>query len=136
MYEVTSKMAADIHTKGFKNPLAWQRACMLINLIKPEDLASKYLADLVSPTADVDATTRQRFQSSTQNVPNFPYAETPILPLEIYTKGFSSKDGLQIVEGHDPILVVKNCVMFRRRPPGTGLPPGCLRSTWVLLNGS
>ena len=31
MYEVTSKMAADIHTKGFKNPLAWKRACMLIN---------------------------------------------------------------------------------------------------------
>ena len=27
MYEIASKMAADIHTKGFKIPLAWQRAC-------------------------------------------------------------------------------------------------------------
>ena len=50
MYEVTSKMAADIHTKGFKNPLAWKRACMLINLLDPGDIVSKELLDMVSPT--------------------------------------------------------------------------------------
>ena len=26
MYEITAKMAADIHTKGFRNPLAWKKA--------------------------------------------------------------------------------------------------------------
>ena len=43
MYEVTSKMAAVIHTKGFKNPPAWKRACMLINLLDPGDLCTKEL---------------------------------------------------------------------------------------------
>ena len=41
MYEITAKMAADIHTKGFTNPLAWKKACMLINLLEPEDLGSE-----------------------------------------------------------------------------------------------
>ena len=54
MYEVTSKMAADIHTKGFKSPLAWNRACMLINLLDHGDISSKELSDMVSPTTDVD----------------------------------------------------------------------------------
>ena len=49
MYEITAKMAADIHTKGFTNPLDWKKACMLINLLEPEDLGSKQLADLVQP---------------------------------------------------------------------------------------
>ena len=59
MYEVTSKMAADIHTKGFKNPLSWKRACMLINLLDPGDIVSKELLDMVSPTTNVDTTVRQ-----------------------------------------------------------------------------
>ena len=58
MYEVTSKMAADIHTKGFKNPLSWKRACMLINLLDPGDIVSKELLDMVSPTTNVDTTVR------------------------------------------------------------------------------
>ena len=71
-------MAADIHTKGFKNPLAWNRACMLINLLDPGDLCTKELSDLVKPTTDVDATVRQVFQSRTKEVPNFPYTEKPL----------------------------------------------------------
>ena len=90
MYEVPSKMAADIHAKGFKNPLAWKRACMLINLIKHEDLSSKQLADLVAPSTDVDTTKRQLFQSTTNSVPNFPYTEAPILPHDVYCKGMTS----------------------------------------------
>ena len=73
MYEATSKMAADIHTKGFKNPLAWKRACMLINLLDPGDLCTKELGDLVKPSTEVDTTVRQVFQSRTKEVPNFPY---------------------------------------------------------------
>ena len=92
MYEITAKMAADIHTKGFTNPLAWKKACMLINLLEPEDLGSKQLADLVQPTTDVDTTVRQVFQSRTDEVPNFPYTETPILPPEVYRKGLSSRE--------------------------------------------
>ena len=62
MYEVSSKMAADIHTKGFKNPLSWKRACMLINLLDPGDIVSKELLDMVSPTTNVDTTVRQVFK--------------------------------------------------------------------------
>ena len=96
MYEITAKMAADIHTKGFKNPLAWKKACMLINLLASGDLGSKQFADLVAPTTDVDTTVRQVF-------PNFPHTETTILPPEVYRKGFSSREKVQELPGMDPI---------------------------------
>ena len=107
MYEVTSKLAADIHTKGFKNPLSWKRACMLINLLDPGDIVSKELLDMVSPTTNVDTTVRQVFQTKTNDVPNFPYTEIPILPPEVYQKGLSGKEQVQQLPGMDPILVVK-----------------------------
>ena len=134
MYEVTSKMAADIHTKGFKNPLAWKRACMLINLLDPGDIGTKDLLDMVSPTTDVDTTVRQVFQTKTQDVPNFPYTEIPILPPEVYQKGLSGKEQVQQLPGMDPILVVKTPTFFRKRPPGVSLPHDCLRSTWILFS--
>ena len=135
MYEVTSKMAADIHTKGFKNPLAWKRACMLINLLDPGDLSSKDLSDMVSPTTDVDTTVRQVFQTKINEVPNFPYTEIPILPPEVYQKGLSVKEQVRQLPGMDPILVVKTPTFFRRRPPGVSLPNDCLCSTWILAHG-
>ena len=135
MYEITAKMAADIHTKGFTNPLAWKKACMLVNLLDPEDLGSKQLADLVQPTTDVDTTVRQVFQSRTDEVPNFPYTETPTLPLEVYRKGLSSREKLQELPGMDPIFVVKTPTLFRSRPAGVKLPADCLRSTWILVHG-
>ena len=92
IYEISAKMAADIHTKGFKNPLAWKKACMLINLLEPGDLFSKELADIVTPGTDVDTTVRQAFQSKTDDIPNFPYTETPILPKEVYQKRLTSKE--------------------------------------------
>ena len=129
MYEITAKMAADIHTKGFTNPLAWKKACMLINLLEPEDLGSKQLADLVQPTTDVDTTVRQVFQSRTDEVPIFPYTETPILPPEVYRKGLSSREKLQELPGMDPIFVVKKPTLFRTRPAGVKLPADCLRTS-------
>ena len=135
MYEVTSKMAADIHTKGFKNPLAWKRACMLINLLDPGDIGTKELIDMVSPTTDVDTTVRQVFQTKTKDVPNFPYTEIPILPPEVYQKGLSGKEQVQQLSGMDPILVVKTPTFFRKRPPGVSVPHDCLRSTWILSHG-
>ena len=83
MYEITAKMGADIHTKGFKNPMAWKKACMLINLLEPQDLQSKEALDMLQPSTDVDMTTRQVFQSKTGDIPNFPYTETSILPKEV-----------------------------------------------------
>eukprot|EP00435_Cladocopium_sp_Y103_P040038 s2308_g10.t2 len=123
LYEITSKMAADIHTKGFKNPLAWQRACMLINLLAYEELGSKLLADIVAPTTDVDTTTRQHFQTNSDEVPNFPYTNTPILPPAVYKTGFTGKVGLQVVPDCDPIFVAKTPALYRRVPAGSGVFP-------------
>ena len=136
IYEITAKMAADIHTKGFKNPMAWKKACMLINLLEPQDLQSKEVLDMLQPSTDVDMTTRQVFQSKTEDIPNFPYTETPILPKEVYRKGLTSKEKLQYLFGMDPIFVVKQPVFYRPKPPGLMVPPDVLRSTWVLLNGT
>ena len=128
-------MAADIHTKGFKNLLAWKKACWLINLLDEGDLGSQELFDLVQPSTDVDTTTRQAFQSRTDYIPNFPYTETPVLPPKVYVKGMTGKMGMQCVPGADPIFVIKTPVLFRSRPPGLPVPPDVLRSTWVLQNG-
>ena len=136
IYEITAKMAADIHTKGFKNPMAWKKACMLINLLEPQDLQSKEVLDMLQPSTDVDMTTRQVFQSKTEDIPNFPYTETPMLPKEVYRKGLTSKEKLQYLPGMDPIFVVKQPVFYRPKPPGLIVPPDVLRSTWVLLNGA
>ena len=103
MHEITAKMAADIHTNGFRNPLNWKKACMLIILLDSGDLGSKQLADLVAPTTDVDTAARQVFQSKTDEVPNLPYTETPILPPEVYRKGLSSREKLQELPGMDPM---------------------------------
>ena len=113
MYEITAKMGADIHTKGFKNPMAWKKACMLINLLEPQDLQSKEALDMLQPSTDVDMTTRQVFQSKTGAIPNFPYTETPILPKEVYRKGLTSKEETKYLPGMDPIFVVKQPVFYR-----------------------
>ena len=81
-------------------------------------------------------TTRQVFQSKTEDIPNFPYTETPILPKEVYRKGLTSKEKLQYLPGMDPIFVVKQPVFYRPKPPGLIVPPDVLRSTWVLINGA
>ena len=116
IYEITAKMAADIHTKGFRNPMAWKKACMLVNLLEPQDLQSKEVLDMLQPSTDVDMTTRQVFQSKTEDIPNFPYTETPILPKEVYRKGLTSKEKLQYLPGMDPIFVVKPPVFYRPKP--------------------
>ena len=38
--------------------------------------------------------------------------------------------------GMDPIVVVRQPVYYRSRPPGIIIPPGLLRSTWILANGA
>ena len=75
------------------------------------------------------------FQTKTNDVPNFPYTEIPILPPEVYQKGLSGKEQVQQLPGMDPILVVKTPTYFRKRPSGLSLPKDCLRSTWILTHG-
>ena len=97
--------------------MAWKKACMLINLLEPQDLQSKEVLDMLQPSTDVDMTTRQVFQSKTEDIPNFPYTETPILPKEVYRKGLTSKEKLQYLPGMDLIFVVKQPVFYRPKPP-------------------
>ena len=56
-------MAADIHTKGFKNPIAWKKNYMLINLLEPQDFQSKEVLDMLQPSTDVDMTTGLSIQN-------------------------------------------------------------------------
>ena len=88
MCEITAKMAADIHTKSFTNPLAWKKACMLINLLEPEDLGSKQLADLVQPTTDVDTTVRQVFSQGQMRFPIFRILKHPCCHLRCIVRVF------------------------------------------------
>ena len=136
LYEISHKMCADIHTKAFRTPLAWRRACMLINLLDPEDLSSKELADMVSPSVDHKKIDHQIFQTKTDDIPNFPYTQTPVLPRAVFVKGMTGKEGVQDLPNGDCIYVVKVPVYYRRFPPGRYIPSDTCRSTWVLVNGS
>ena len=136
LYEISHKMCADIHTKAFRTPLARRRACMLINLLDPEDLSSKELADMVSPSVDHKKIDHQIFQTKTDDIPNFPYTQTPVLPRAVFVKGMTGKEGVQDLPNGDCIYVVKVPVYYRRFPPGRYIPSDTCRSTWVLVNGS
>ena len=94
MYEGTSEMAADIHTKGFKNPLAWKGACMLMNLLDPGDLLTKELNEMVKPTTDVDTTVRQVFRFSNPEPMKsqiFHIRKPKILPPEVSKRVYQPK---------------------------------------------
>ena len=136
-YEVTAKMAADIHTKAFKDGVSWAHACQLINIFPPEQLQSVEIMDMMKPThaqvADAKGQS-QRIHNYRNQTPCFPYTETPILPEELYRVGLSSKEGLQEIDGWDPIVVVKFPRMLRP-PPAALLPGRYQRSTWVLHEG-
>ena len=114
-YEVTAKMAADIHTKSFKDSVSWTHACQLINIFPPALIGSQEIMDLMRPTHAQSADEKGHQQYSFKGeVPCFPYTETPILPQVLYRAGLSSKEGLQ----------------------EHALPPGrYLRSTWILREG-
>ena len=43
-------MAADIHTKSFKDSVSWTHACQLINIFPPEQIGSQDIMDLMRPT--------------------------------------------------------------------------------------
>ena len=134
-YEVTAKMAADIHTKSFKDSVSWTHACQLINIFPPALIGSQVIMDLMRPTHAQSADEKgHQHYSFKSEVPCFPYTETPILPQVLYRAGLASKEGLQEHDSVDPILVVKFPRMLRG-PPST-LPPGrYLRSTWILREG-
>ena len=134
-YEVTAKMAADIHTKAFKDHVSWAHACQLINIMPPTMLSSVEVMDMMKATHQQSADEKGHQHYSFKNeVPCFPYTQTPILPQELYRAGLSSKEGVQETDSTDPILVAKFPRMLRGVP--SALRPGkYLRSTWILREG-
>ena len=136
LYEISHKMCADIHTKAFRTPLAWRRACMLINLLDPEDLSSKELADMVSPSVDHKKIDHQIFQTKTDDIPNFPYTQTPVLPRAVFVKGMTGKEGVQDLPMEIASMSSKSQSIIVASPPGRYIPSDTCRSTWVLVNGS
>ena len=104
IYEITSKMAADIHTKAFRDPMAWKRACMLINVLDEKDISGDEVWDIMQPTHDVQSGQRQKLVQSTGTIPTFQYTNTPVVPKEVYTLGMTGKVGIQELEGCDPIF--------------------------------
>ena len=135
IYEITSKMAADIHTKAFRDPMAWKRACMLINVLDEKDISGDEVWDIMQPTHDVQSGQRQKIVQSTGSIPTFQYTNTPVVPQEVYTPGMTGKVGIQGIDGCDPIFIVKLPKQYRLAPPSLSLD-SYLRSTWFLKHGS
>ena len=134
VYEITSKMCADIHTKAFKDHMTWKRACMLINILSYDEISSDDIWSVMQPTHDTSTGTEQHFKARNVTVPTFPYTETPILPPDLYVSGMTSKEGLQQIPNVDPFVVVKTPRLYRTYPVGLHTHPW-LRSTWALRNG-
>ena len=76
-YEVTAKMAADIHTKSFKDSVSWTHACQLIKIFPPALIGSQEIMDLMRPTHSHSADEKgHQHYSFKSKVPCFPYTET------------------------------------------------------------
>ena len=83
IYEITSKMAADIHTKAFRDPMAWKRACLLINVLEDKDISGDEIWDVMQQTHDVTSGQRQKIIQFTGTIPTFQYTTTPVVPKEV-----------------------------------------------------
>ena len=134
VYEITSKMCADIHTKAFKDHMTWKRACMLINILSYDEISSDDIWSVMQSTHDTSTGTEQQYRARNVVVPTFLYTETPILPPDLYASGMTSKEGLQQLPDMDPFVVVKTPRLYRTYPGGLRKHPW-LRWTWALRNG-
>ena len=118
IYEITSKMAADIHTKAFRDPMAWKRACMLINVLEVTDIPGDEIWDIMQQTHGVASGQRQKLAQLPGTIPTFQYTNTPVVQPEIHVPDMTGKIGLQELEGCDPIFIVKLPKQYRVAPPG------------------
>ena len=132
VYEVTARMAADIHTKGFDDANSWKHACMLINILSDDGLRSQALLDLMKPTHDGLSYAKQLQKDRHSKVPTYPYTTIPVVPPQLYQPGLSSKEGLQEIPGCDPYVMVRTPKLYRLRPPRAPPDMAYLRSTWIL----
>ena len=71
VYELSSKMAADIYTKAF---IRWKHACILVNLFDKGDLDDPATLEALAPSHDAESGTRQAYGQMVGNVPAFPYS--------------------------------------------------------------
>ena len=124
-----------LHTKAFRDPMAWKRACMLINVLDEKDISGDEIWDIMQPTHDVQSGQRQKLVQSTGTIPTFQYTNTPVVPKEVYTPGMTGKVGIQEIEGCDPIFHCQTTqTILGLAPPSLNLD-SYLRSTWFLKHG-
>ena len=126
VYEITGKMAADIHTKGYDDGRKWKSVTSLINIVTPEFLRSPQVLELSRTTDDLSC--RRLPSVSDDGVPYFSHTQTPILPRELDVAGGSGKPGWHDHE-RGRFLVTKEPKMMRTAEPGL------LRSSWFLKGG-
>ena len=62
-------MAADIHTKGFDDAIAWKHACLFINIMDKLDISSKELLELMKPTHDGISDSKQLQSDRSSKIP-------------------------------------------------------------------
>ncbi len=102
-YEITSKMPADIHTKAFRDPMAWKQACLLINILEEIFKGMRFGTScsklMMLPQPNV------RLLSKRQDPSLHSVHEYSIIPPDIYVPGMTGKVRLQELEGRGPIVI-------------------------------
>ena len=77
MYEVSSKMCADIYTKAFTEVTKWQAVCDLINIVDPKRL-KQFLIDFGTQADADDNVTSRAGTPSGQPALSSPFAPDPV----------------------------------------------------------
>ena len=109
VYEVTSKMCADIHTKAFKDHMTWRRACMLINILSYDDISSDDMWSIMQPTHDTSTGLDQHYKKRKCHCFLHSHIRKPQYFHQICMKsGMTSKEGLQEIPNVDPFVGCQN----------------------------
>ena len=125
VYEITSKMAADIYTKGYDDARKWKSVTSNINIVTNEFIRSLQALELSRTTNDLSW---KLPAMSDGGAPYFARATTPILPPELCAPGGSGKPGWREHE-KGRFLVAKDPKMMRTAEAGL------LQSSWFLQGG-
>ena len=115
VYEITSKMAADIYTKGYDDGRKWKSVTYNINIVTNEFIRSPQAIELSRATNDLSC--KKLPAVSEGGVPYFTHTATPLRPPELYEMGGSCKPGWREHKG-GRFLVVKEPKMMRTAEAG------------------
>ena len=117
VYGLSSKMAADIYTKASHDPIRSKHACMLVNIFDQGDVDDPATLEALTLSHDAESGQRQAYGQMVDDVPAFPYTQTPILPKAVYKPGMTSKVGLHEHKG-SPVFVVAKMPRHKKLMPG------------------